>query len=128
MGYAHHIQSDRRERKIWLWHQFLGHRNLGYMKHLLPDLSSNMTLYDLKYNTCILDKIYHTSYPLSLNKHTILFVLFHSNVWGPSPISIGFGICSFIIFFNDCTHMTRLYLMKHKDEVLHMFQSFHAMI
>ncbi|RVW80299.1 hypothetical protein CK203_039236 [Vitis vinifera] len=52
----------------------------------------------------------------------------HSDVWGPSPISIGSGVRWFVIFVDDCTHMTWLYLMKHKDEVLHVFQSFHAMI
>jgi hypothetical protein len=46
-GHVFHIQSDGRERKIWLWHQRLGHPNFGYLKHLLPDLFSNMALYDL---------------------------------------------------------------------------------
>lgn len=33
-----------------------------------------------------------------------------------------------MIFVDDCTRMTWLYLLKHKDEVFTVFQSFHAMI
>lgn len=106
----------------------MGHPNFGYLKHLLPDLFSNMVLSDFKCNTCILAKSHRTSYPLSMNKSTIPFALVHSDVWGASPISIGSGVHWFVIFVDDCTRMTWLYLMKHKDEVLHVFQSFHTMI
>ena len=63
-----------------------------------------------------------------MNKNTIPFALVHYDVWGPFPILIGSGVRWFVIFVDNCTHMTWLYLMKHKDEVLHVFQSFHVMI
>ena len=63
-----------------------------------------------------------------MNKNTIPFALVHYDVWGPFPISIGSSVRWFVIFVDDCTCMTWLYLMKHKDEVLHVFQSFHVMI
>ena len=37
-GHVHQIQSDVRERQIWLWHRRLWHPNFGYLKHLRPDL------------------------------------------------------------------------------------------
>ena len=37
IGHVHQIQSDVRERQIWLWHRRLGHPNFGYLKHLRPD-------------------------------------------------------------------------------------------
>jgi len=33
-----------------------------------------------------------------------------------------------VIFVDDCTRMTWLYLLKHKNEVLSTFQSFHTMV
>ena len=87
-----------------------------------------MGLSDLKCNACIIAKSHRTSYPLSMNKNTLPFALVHFDVWGPSPISIGYGVRWFVIFVDNCTYMTWLYLMKHKDEVLHVFQSFHVMI
>ena len=127
-SHVHQIQSDVRERKIWFWHRRLGHLNFSYLKHLQLDLFSNTGLSNLKCNTCMIAKSHRTSYPLSMNKNTLPFALVHSDVWGPSPISIGFGVHWFVIFVDRCIRMTWLYLMKHKDEVLHVFQSFHAMI
>jgi len=38
-------------------------------------------------------------------------------------------ICPALIHsVDDCTRMTWLYLMKHKDEVLNIFETFHAMV
>ena len=79
--HVHQIQSDVRERKIWLWHRRLGHPNFGYLKHLRSDLFSNTRLSGLKCNTCIIAKSHRTSYPLSMNKSTLPFALVHSDMW-----------------------------------------------
>lgn len=63
-----------------------------------------------------------------MNKSSIPFSLVHSDVWGPSPIATRFGVRWFVTFIDDCTRMTWLYLLKNKDEVFKVFQSFHAMI
>ena len=83
MGHAHCIQSDGRERQIWLWHRRLGHPNFAYLKHLVPSLFSNTVVSDFKCNTGILAKSHRTSYPLSMNQSTISFALVHSDVWVP---------------------------------------------
>jgi transposase InsO family protein len=49
-------------------------------------------------------------------------------VWGPSPITTASGHRWFVIFVDDCTRMTWLYLLKHKDEVFSVFKSFHIMV
>ncbi|KAL6320551.1 hypothetical protein AAG906_007630 [Vitis piasezkii] len=56
------------------------------------------------------------------------FALIHSDVWGPSPITTVNDFKWFVLFVDDCTCMTWLYLLKHKDEVLGVFKSFHAMV
>ena len=63
-----------------------------------------------------------------MNKSDIPFSLIHSDVWGPSPITTSFDIRWFVTFIDACTCMTWLYLLKHKDDVFSVFQSFHAMI
>ncbi|RVW42603.1 Retrovirus-related Pol polyprotein from transposon TNT 1-94 [Vitis vinifera] len=68
------------------------------------------------------------SFPLHLNKKDTSFALIHSDVWGPSPITTVNGFKWFVLFVDDCTRMTWLYLLKHKDEVLGVFKSFHAMV
>lgn len=54
--------------------------------------------------------------------------LIHSDVWGPSPKSSISGYRWFVIFVDDCTRMTWIYLLKQKNEVIHIFQQFHKMI
>jgi hypothetical protein len=79
-------------------------------------------------DTCILAISYKDSYPLSMNKNDTRFTLIHFDVWGPSSISITFSVRWLMTFIDDCAYMTRLYLLKLKDEVFKFFQSFHAMI
>jgi hypothetical protein len=130
LGRANHMHHtvNNKERQIWLWHHRLGHPSFGYLKHLFPDLFSNTMHSNFKCNTCILAKSHRVSYPVSMNKSAIPFALIHSDVWGPSPVTTSSGHRWFVIFVNDCTRMTWLYLLKHKDEVFGVFKSFHIMV
>ena len=98
------------------------------MKYLFPDLFSKLPDSSFKCDACILAKSHRVSYSTSLNKSDIPFALIHSDVWGPSPITTSSGIRWFMTFIDDCTRMTWLYLLKHKDDVFSVFQSFHIMI
>lgn len=48
-------------------------------------------------------------------------MLIHYDVWGPTPILVSSGIRWFVIFVDDCSRMTWLYLMKNKSEVAEFF-------
>lgn len=120
--------SNVKERQIRLWHARLGHPSFSYMKHLFPKLFLDLHKSDFKCDTCILAKSHRVSYPISLNKSDTPFALIHSDVWGPSPIAAFSGKRWFVIFVDDCTRMTWLYVFKHKDEVFSAFQCFHEMI
>ena len=75
-----------------------------------------------KCETCIQAKSYRALVPLNLNKsNNIPFSLIHSDVWGPAPYFDRSGIKWFVTFIDDYTRMTWLYLMKHKNEVFHIF-------
>jgi hypothetical protein len=114
--------------QIWLWHYRLGHPSFSYMKHLFSQLFSTLRYSDFRCETCILAKSHRVPFPISLNKSDIPFILIHSDVWGPSPITTVSGIRWFVTFVDDCMRMTWLYLLKCKDEVFGVFQAFHAMI
>lgn len=130
VGQAHHTQHSLgvKEKGLWLWHHRLGHPSFTYMKLLFPDLFSKLNNFDFQCETCILAKSHRASFPLSLNKKDTPFALIHSDVWGPSPITTVSGFKWLVLFVDDCTRMTWLYLLKHKDEVLGVFKSFHAMV
>ena len=130
VGRAHHTQHTLgvKEKELWLWHHQLGHPSFTYMKHLFPDLFSQLKIFYFQCETCILAKSHRVSFPLHLNKKDTPFALIHSNVWGPSPITSVNSFRWFVLFVDDYTRMTWLYLLKQKDEVLGVFKSFHAMV
>lgn len=73
-------------------------------------------------------KSHRVPYPVSFKKCEKPFMIIHSDVWGPSPITVSSGIRWFVIFVDDCTRMTWLYLIKNKSEVFAVFRSFHNLI
>ena len=77
---------------------------------------------------CELAKSHRASFPLILNKSPLLFMVIHSDVWGPSKVPTLSGSRWFVTFIDDCTRMTWLCFMKTKDEVNLLFQKFHKMI
>ena len=121
--------SSNKEHQIWMWHRRLGHPSFSYLKHLFSSLFSQIDERVLECETCIQAKSHRTSFPVILNKiNTTPFSLIHSDVWGPTPHSDGSGVKWFVTFIDDCTRMTWLYLMKHKNEVFQIFQVFHKMV
>ena len=64
VGQAHHVHhySNIKEQQIWLWHRRLGHLSFGYIKHLFPNLFTNMQFFYFKCDTCILAKSHRTIY------------------------------------------------------------------
>ena len=50
--------------------------------------------------------------------------LVHSDVWGPGPINSINGHRYYVIFVDDFTRFTCFFLLKHKSQVLALFQHF----
>ena len=119
---------SKSENKIWTWHRRLGHPSFGYMKRLLPHLFSGLDISMFNCETCIKAKSHRVSYNISLNKCEKPFDLIHSDVWGPSPVDSVYGYRWFVLFIDDCTRMTWVYLLKRKDEVAEVFKMFYKMV
>ena len=59
---------------------------------------------------------------------TSLLELVHSDVWGPSPLTSLLGFNYYVIFVDDYSHFTWLFLLKHKNKVLSVFKHFKSMV
>jgi hypothetical protein len=116
--------STSSKSKVLIWHKRLGHPSFGYMKKLFPELFENCVNFKFECETCIKAKSHRVSYPSSLSKSIFPFDLIHSDVWGPAPISTKTRNKWFVLFIDDCTRMTWLYLLKTKDEVANVFKMF----
>ncbi|KAJ0455579.1 putative RNA-directed DNA polymerase [Helianthus annuus] len=113
-------------REAWLWHRRLGHPSLSYLHILFPKLFPLNK--PLKCETCILAKSHRHSYKLNNTKVGLPFSLVHSYVWGPAEVVGGQKFRFFVLFIDDCTHMTWIYFLKHKSEVFDKFTMFYKLI
>lgn len=57
-----------------------------------------------------------------------LFDLVHTDLWGPARSSSFSGATYFVIFVDDYTRCTWLYLLKQKYDVVDVFHTFYAMV
>ena len=122
------FEGEKKKFEIWLWHRRLGHASFGYLKKLFPSLFTKCDVSSLDCDVCELAMCHRTSFPLSLTKSSLPFMVIHYDVWGPSKFPTLSGSRWFVIFIDDCTKMTWLCLMKTKDKVNLLFQNFHKMI
>jgi transposase InsO family protein len=65
---------------------------------------------------------------LPLIKEVNPFMVIHSDVWGPSPVTSLLGYHWFVTFIDCHSRVTWVYLLKAKNEVFSCFQSFHKMV
>ena len=59
---------------------------------------------------------------------TGIFYLIHSDVWGPSPINSIGGSCYFVVFVDDYSHYSWVFLMRSCNELLNIYHNFANMI
>ena len=121
-------KKKKRKSEIWLWHRHLGHASFGYMKKLFPSLFANFDVSSFKCDVCELAKSHRASFPLTLTKSPVPFMIIHYDVWGPSKFSTLDGSRWFVTFIDDCIRMTWVCLMNSKSEVKLLFQKFHKMV
>ena len=117
-----------------LWHQRLGHLNSQQLHRMVDEGHvSGIKLSPLSNQPlcegCIMGKMHRKPFkPVDHKQSTKKLELVHSDVCGPMQVeSIG-GSRYFATFIDDYTHLTSVYFMKHKSEVLKKFQEFEAAV
>jgi Integrase core domain/GAG-pre-integrase domain len=111
----------KREEEIGtLWHKRIGHPSDKILKCIFYFKTLDCSNCEL----CKLGK--HTKLPFSLSKckSKKLFKLIHSDVWGPVPVESFNGFKYFVIFIDNFSKTTWLYLLKNKSEVFSQFVNF----
>ena len=80
-------EGEKKKSETWLWHQRLGHASFGYLKKLFPSLFVKFDVSSFRCDVCELAKSHRASFPLSLNKSPVPFMVIHSDVWGSSKVT-----------------------------------------
>ena len=115
-------------KEIWLCHFRLGHPSFSTLKIMFPSLFQGLDIGMFHCDDCEFAKHKRVSFPISNKRTSVPFSLVHSDVWGPSNIPNISGARWFVIFIDDCTRVSWVYLLKQKSEVSQTFQNFFQMI
>lgn len=111
-----------------IWHLRLGHPAASILKLVLSQCRLSTSHVNTFCNACQVAKSHRLPFISVITKTIAPLQLVHSNVWGPSPqISVN-GACFFILFVDDYTHFSWLYLLKSKDEAFSCFLNFKQLV
>ncbi|KAI3681339.1 hypothetical protein L6452_36130 [Arctium lappa] len=113
-----------------LWHARIGHLSLARIKSLanLGVLGNCVSTDNISCLSCKLGKHHALSFETNEFNSTSSFDLIHSDVWGPAPHPSMGGARYFVIFIDDHTRFTWIYLMKHRSELPKIYIMFARMI
>ena len=102
-----------------LWHARLGHASSSRVLQLsFRGLLGSMSTENFDCASCQLGKQPTLPFNTSETVSTDIFDLIHSDVWRPSSISSIGGSRYFIVFIDDYSRYSWIFLMKHHSELL----------
>ena len=116
------------EKEIILLHCQLGHPSFESLSKLYPDLFTKVDKSRLVCDACEFGKHTRSTYAGIGLRSCEPFILIHSDVWGPCPVTSVSGFKWFVTFIDCYTRMTWIYMLRHKNEVLRCFQDFHKLV
>ena len=121
---AHSFSSD----KWHLWHSRLGHPSAKVLANVFPCFSSSSKDVKVHCHHCLAGKMHQLSFPTSNKTITSPFELVHADLWGPAPVVASNSFRFYLVFVDEFTKFTWVYLLKHKSDTFQVFSQFRAMI
>ena len=77
---------------------------------------------------CKLGKQLQLPYRSSKSRSSSLFALVHSYVWGPAPFVSKDDHRYYVIFVDDFSHYTWVYMMRSRADFFHIYVDFVSMV
>jgi hypothetical protein len=112
-----------------LWHSRLGHVSFGRLQSLISSGKlGHVTSQNIDCMPCQLAKQPALAFNKSDSISTSPFDLVHSDIWGPSPNTTMGGSKYFVIFVDDYSRFTWIYLLKKRSELPQTYHDFAKMV
>lgn len=112
------------------WHDRLGHPSFPVVQQVL---SKNKLPVVCEHNpeticdSCQRAKSHQLPYPISTSVSVKPLQLTFSDVWGPTPSSVG-RHTYYVSFIDDFSKYTWIYLLKKRSDVFQLFHNFQALV
>ena len=104
-----------------LWHNRLGHPSHQKLQQALP--WRPLSHFDCE--SCQLGKHRRASFRrVRLVSSKSVFDLVHCDIWGPSRVPSGFGFRYYIVFIDDFSRVSWVYLLKDRSRVYEVLKNF----
>jgi hypothetical protein len=116
---------------IELWHRRYAHINyqaLPFLKKMVEGIPELQSTHEGICKGCALRKNVKKPFSSSNSRSEEILDLINSNVCGPMPVKSLEGSLYYVIFIDDYSRKTWLYLLKTNDKVFSKFQEFKAEI
>ena len=112
-----------------LWHARLGHPSLSRFQ-LLASQGHLGSVQFQKFDCTSYHFGKQTKLPFNKSDSfsSAPFDLIHFDIWGPAPVPTEGGSKYFVIFVDDFSRYTWIYLLHHRSELVSIYQTFHKMI
>ncbi|PKU78594.1 Retrovirus-related Pol polyprotein from transposon TNT 1-94 [Dendrobium catenatum] len=118
-----------RQTSTLLWHARLGHPHTDVLRQLHPLIPSlDIDTNNFHCNSCSMAKCHKLPFNKRTSSSSQAFQLIHSDVWGPAPLQSLNGFKYYVIFVDDFSKFTWLYLMHSKSETFSKFTHFYALV
>uniref|UniRef100_A0A2N9J182 Integrase catalytic domain-containing protein n=1 Tax=Fagus sylvatica TaxID=28930 RepID=A0A2N9J182_FAGSY len=118
--------------KWQLWYHRLGHPSDRVLVSVIPALSSCISVSNKHVQHhckhCLIGKMHRLPFTHSQFQSTQPLELVHSDVWGPAPVNSCNGYKYYLLFVDDFSRFSWLFLLKSKSEVLNTFKHFKATV
>jgi hypothetical protein len=114
-----------------LWHRryaHINHQALPFLEKMVEGIPELQSTHEGICKGCALGKNAKKPFSSSNNRSKEILDLINSDVCGPMPVKSLGGSLYYVIFIDDYSRKTWLYLLKTKDEVFSKFQEFKAEI
>ena len=109
-----------------LWHHRIGHPSnkvldvaLSSLHIFCPSHSDNGLTHC---RHCLSGKMHQFLFPVSTFHASKPLELMHSDVWGPAPVTSTNDFQYYLLFVDEYSKFSWLYLLKHKSDVLDIFK------
>ena len=121
------VMEGEKETLALVHHCRMGHISFDKMRKIFPNIMCGVDQNKLNCDACEYAKHTTTSYVSKGIRSIAPLMLIHYDVWTCPMTSIS-GMKYFVTFIDCYSHMTWVYLLRHKDEVLKCFQNYYAYV